>query len=385
VEIPVENMGVPGATRGVYDAARGGDMRRETAPFGFAPDGRILACGDGPELFVYEGHGGPRWKVFADGILVGVAIAGDRVMTVDDEGRLTSWRELDGLRLDVVQVDAAPIGLVASPDGFVAVLCHDSVHVGPSNGAPLQPMRVPNASAVSFGPDRGSLGVGASTGRFAAIDPNSGSAWGSVDLGAAVTGVAWTPSGRWLVAAGNYVHYISGDGSTVEGQIGPVDETLGALACAPDGVVAAAVLGEHRIAIFDLHHDRVNGTADMHRPVGGLDFASGSALGVGLDDGDAGRFDLYGGVVGRTEPHPGRGRNHFNPKIAFDGPGLRGAAAFAKAGDTPIAKWVPPEPESEFSWFKTCGGCLLVTFMMVVLCGGCSGLSTLLNLQLGLF
>ena len=329
--------------------------------------GGVVAVADGPELLLYQSaDGAPIWKQFCDGILVGVAIFGQRVVALDTEGQVTFWRLLDGQQEDSAALGAAAVQLAASPAGPVAAVTANGLAV--LGGAPLS---MPQVSAAAYGPGATSLGVGFRTGGFSALDPSTGAAWGSVDLGAPVTGVVWSEQGYWIVTAGNNLAVISGNGASVVASLsapGP----LSALACSGNGLLAAARCGATQVACFELHGHRFIGTVDLKREIIGVDFGPAVMLAIGVDDGDASLVDLFTGKVSRTEPHPGRGRNTWAVKVGVDQAAVRGAAALSKAGGSPIAKYVPVTDDDGRGCFNTC---LAIVAISTLICMGCTGCS----------
>ena len=334
----------------------------------FAAQGAV-AVADGPEILVYQsGDGAPLWKQFCDGILVGVAVVGPRVITLDSEGMVTFRRLQDGQTEDTGTMSAGATQLLVSPKGAVGAVTPDGITVFGGAGVSM-----PQVSAAAFGPGATSIGIGTRTGIFSAVDPQSGAAWGSVDLGAPVTGVTWSSAGQWVVSSGRRIAVIQGDGSALLASMDAPGD-LGPVACSDNGLLVAALCGSLQVACFELHGNRSIGTIDLKRDIAGVDFGSAAMLAIGVDDGDASLVDLFTGKVGRTEPHPGRGRNTWAVQVHVDRAAVRGAAALSKAGGTPIAEYVPIPEDDEGGCLKSC---LMVLAVSTVLCMGCSGCSAL--------
>ncbi len=335
----------------------------------FGPAGH-LAIADGPELLVYQStDGAPIWKQFCDGILVGIAIVGQRLVSLDSEGTVTWWRLADGRQEDSGELGAGMSQLVTSSDGAVGAVNPSGVSMV-GGGA----LSIPQISAASFGPTSASIGIGTHTGSFSAIDPMTGAAWGTVELGAAVTGVAWSVQGSWIVTAANRVAVVSGDGTEVLASIvGP--GSLGQVTCSENGLLVSAICGESQVACFELHGHRAIGTIDLKREIIGVAFGAGAMIAIGVDDADISLVDLYTGKVGRSEPHPGRGRNTWAVKVVTDQAAVRGAVALSKAGGVPIAKYIPPPDDDEGGGcFSTC---LTIVLISTFICMGCTGCSLL--------
>ena len=296
----------------------------------------------------------------------------DAVLSVDTDGRLTRWRAIDGQKSDEERLDATCHGLDVALDGVAVVAAQDEVIVVRPGGTPGR-IPLPGASVVAFGPNSGSLGVGTSAGTFHAVDPNSGGQWGQIDLGAPVTGVTWNSKGHWLVAAGDKLHRLSGDGQTSLGVVEIGGETQ-FVACTKDGVFAATASGTH-VLVYELENNQRVATISFERAIGGLGFGSGAWLGIGLDDGDLNRIDLYTGHLTKNTPHVGRKPNHWGVQHQVDAAAVRGVTTRAKVGGGPIAeriyhKYEEPPPE------KKGPSCLLMGFIAMVVFVVCSSLGT---------
>ncbi len=344
------------------------------SPFAISPDGGFLVCADGPELLVYGGNGAPAWKHFCDDILAGVVATHDQVIAVDASGNITRWRRDDGLLLDSQRVGGAPKGLACSSDGVLAILMSAGVAIVRPTSAP-QRIGVDGAVTLAFGPDSGSLGVGTATGNFVALDTSTGGAWGTVQLPAdRVGGVAWSMRGSWVVAAGADLYLVQGDGQAAKATLAGPGGPLGTVVCAAEGIVAAVVCGDDQVAAFDLHAQRAAGELNFRkREVGQIAMGPGAMLGIGLDDGDATLVDLVSGTLGRTEPHPGRGRNVWRLDDKIEHGILRGALAFHRAGAEPIARYIPrPDPQgpAQGGWMGACLGCFGMTGVIFAVCAG---------------
>ena len=345
-------------------------------PLALSPDGLDLAVGDGPELLAYRIDGAPTWKVFTDGILVGLGYVVDQLVCIDDRGVVTWRRRGDGHPLHEVELGAAVHQGAVSPDGGVAAMAQAGVWVLPP-GQPARFVSVASPTAMSFGPDSHSIGIGHGSGTFAAHDPATGLAWGSVDLGAPVTGVAWCASGRWVVAAGDALHLISGDGSAVTARL-LLEGQAGEVATSMDGVLAAVLVGND-VYVRELQGQGDCGFLQFRRDLFHVRFGAGHQLGVGLDDGDATVVDLLTGSPARTEPHPGRGRNVWAMENRIEKDRVRGAVAKHRAGGEPIARWVAPkEDEDEPDEGSGCMRSALMvgcfSLVMLVICSGAIGL-----------
>lgn len=339
----------------------------EPAPFAITPRGQLV-CGDGPELLVYDTEGRPAWKAFGEGLLL--AVGGDaEIVAGDADGRVAWYGALDGRRLEQHAV---------GPTSAWALSARRAVALGPRGAVLVErggaTRRLPGVyTAGAFGLDGRLLGLGGGDGTFRAVDAGAEPS-GGVALGVAVSGVAWSPAGCWVVTAGRSLFTVSADASAVLGRYDAPAELSGPAVDAA-GLLGAARQGEDEVVVLDLAALRAFGRAAFRRRVGGVGFTRSGWLGVGHDDGDATLVELTGPGRGRTEPHPGRGRNTWNVDVKLDHGGIRGALARGAAGGVPLATWTGPEAApAARSWWPTCLfaslGCLGLIF-------GCVGLGVI--------
>lgn len=306
------------------------------APFAYPASGNVMVLGDGPELLVYSGANDQGiWKLMADDIIMGVGVSGDTVLSIDGAGVIASYRAIDGVENYRFETGVSPMSMEVSPDGVVCVVTASSMVLV---SAGVEPVTVPWSSPrqVAWGPGSASLGVGGADGTFAAVDPVSHGAWGSVNLGAPVTGVVWVATGVWAVAHGQQISLVKGDGTEVLRTLA-LAAPVGGVAVSLDGAVLAAVVGDNRVAVYELQSDGFAGEVSYQRPVAAVRFGPGHWLAIAFDQGDANRLDVVGGTMTRTQAHPGRAQNAWPMNASVSHSKLRGAVANVAAGGAAIA------------------------------------------------
>jgi hypothetical protein len=339
-----------------------------SAPFSVAPDGMLFVAADGPELLAWRGDGAPQWKQFTEGMLVGVAVGLEVVVTVDADGRVCRWRRGDGELVSTTSLPHRPLGLHMANDGRVLIVTRDGPLVDTPLGFRLIPS--PGCTWAAYGPGE-ALGVGCEDGTFTAIELQSGAAWGSVRLPAPVAAVAWSAVGVWMVGAERSLYRISGDGKAIQATIGGADHPMDQLTVAANGVVVAGRAGD-RVELWELNRNRPIGEFVLRRTIGGVAFGPGLLLAIGLDDGDGNWIDLATGATFRTEPHAGRSRNTWRLENKVDLGAIRGAIALQQAGGAPIARYVPKPDEGGGStgYWAGCLSVLTVLFTSTLICTG---------------
>ena len=308
----------------------------------YPSSGKAFVCIDGPEVLVYSGNDdGPLWKYFCDDIAVGTAVTKEEVYILDQGGRLLKLRLVNGEYLDADTLEFQPLGLLASHDETLAVIGMERLFVRAPGKDPME-VSISGVTAASFGPDGGSIGLATESGEFHAVDTTTGGAWGSVNLGAPPTGVAWCAQQYWLVSAGDKVYAISGDGATVletKDIMAPVD----AITCSDDGSIVAALVESTQVQVFEWLNKTLAGNIWFQRQVGAIEFGPSSWLAMAHDEGEANRVELFTGQMTRTQAHEGRGQNSWPMQVEMNGSLLRGASTAIKAGNKPLAVQVRSE------------------------------------------
>ena len=347
-------------------------------PYFYEPNGLCHVCIDGPELLVYDGDGGPRWKQFCNNLIVDAGATAELVITADVDGLVSFWRAMDGQIVDEVVTNSQPTAMATAPQGLVALATPDAVVLVSQRSS--MPIVVQQATAVAFGANGTSLGVGTASGAFVVVEPNTGEVQGSVNVGEAITGVTFSAMGMWAVVAGSRLHLVSLDGSQLTHSTQNCDAPLRGATCSQEGALVSSIIGLNQVGVFELQNKKLAGIIHFRREVGAVAMGPRGFLGVGLDDGDANRVDLFTGKAIRTEPHPGRGRNNWNLNCEVNYAALRGAVSFARADGGPVASFVYVENDApKRSWGRTClMGCLVMS-IVVFGCSGCLGLGYLLH------
>jgi hypothetical protein len=345
--------------------------------FEYPSSGKLFICVDGPEVLVYSGNDdGPLWKAFCEERVVGVGVTREEVYLLDDTGRLIKKRLINGELLDEDSLDFRPTGLLISEDETMAVVGEERLFVRASGAEPMA-VGISGVSAARFGPTGGSIGLGTKTGEFHAVDTTTGDAWGRVDLGEAVTGVAWSAQQVWLVTAGSCLFTVSGDGGQILETMA-VDGQIGGLTCSTDGAIVALLIDSTVVSVYEWLNKSLAGRITLDRGVQSLAFGPSSWLGLALDDGDANRVDLFTGQMTRTQAHEGRGQNAWPINVDVNSALLRGASTSLRAGGAPIAVQVrsaaiDDKKSNRMVWFVLALMIALAGFSVVgMLCCGVS-------------
>jgi len=371
----------------------------------------VYVLGDGPELLVYSAvNDAPLWKKFCDGRLAGVGATRDRVFAVDTGGRLTRWRAIDGATIDELDTGIggtgprAVCGLAVSLDGNFAVWSPEGLRVG------VDAMRISasEARSVAFSADGRTLAVGTEAGAIEWYSTANGEPIGKTELPSVsaappVMGLCWKPGnapgvGQWLATAGSRLFVCdtpvpppppSPKAGPPGSSLPPVPVaqaplvvelggTAGFVACMADGALAAVQVGSD-VVLYELWNRQACGAVRLQRPLVGLAFGPGTWLGIGFENGDANRLDVVTGHLTKCEAHAGRTANRWAVKVECDPLKVRQAIAFYRAGGDPIARTI-----AKGEGKKKGRGCLFwvgITFLVLFLCAGCSGMLSLAYYQ----
>lgn len=347
----------------------------DASPFAVSHEGTLAACGDGPEVLVYlTTSGAPVWKAFADGILVGLAFDGSRLLGLDANGRLYLW-EQDSGQLDQQHELGMPArGMSLAADGSILVGAENGAHLVVPGGLQQHwPMACPTAvewmgqTAV----------VGTADGIFTRVSRQSGSQPVS-NLGGPIADISASPLGSWVVASGARISLLERDGSKALRVLDlPGDSAVRNVAVSMDGIVIAASRDDGTVWLGDSVNLHKAGEIRSRRPVEGLRFGHGLLLNVMHDDGDASMLDLSSREIVQSEAHMGRARRAWHIEVDVDLAGVRGARVNVASGGEDVATYTGPRPDKERpSWGKwllgLTGGCLVLvlgTGALVVISG----------------
>jgi hypothetical protein len=263
----------------------------------------------------------PTWCVNAAAPTVAVALAGPYGMLLTIDGAVQWFESGTGRPVSQGRAPAYPLDLAANASGGVAVVAERGVTLIDGAGVRTVPAPAPLTTAA-FGADGSVVAVGDRAGNvhlLAVHGVNSGApSWfATVALPLAapmpVAGITAAGPGRWLVTAGDSVFDVraSQSGPQATRLTGLSGMTLGAIVADGDGGAFGVQLAPQRAIFLDLRtlETRLSATyAD--RAVTGLGVVGEHGFCIGLDLGDANRFNSAGQTC-RTEPHPGRPRNRW--------------------------------------------------------------------------
>ncbi|AKF09849.1 hypothetical protein [Sandaracinus amylolyticus] len=289
-------------------------------------EGHSIVLADGAELLVYDGASeAPRWRVDVGAPLVGVGSNAIAIVSLDANGVFGTWSHETATQVRSVALGVSATALAHDFDGRCAAV-HPGGVISLVGGEP-RAIDVPGATAAAFASDD-TLLVGTRDGALHRFDAQGAPA-GTSRVPGPVHAIAWNAGGFFLVANGGSLHRLDGlDVSHVTNA--PDRAPIRDVACSPRGDRVALQAGDGLAVVLAYPSRETLGHAEYgDRTISGLAFGPGAWLGVGLDRGDANKFDMSTGAVHRTEPHPGRPRNRWLLMSAFGPP--RNAPATSRA------------------------------------------------------
>lgn len=360
--------------------------------YAYPRDGALAAVVDGPELLVYNGVDQPLWKVFSEGILVGVAVSKTHVVSLDSDGRLQCRNLRDGGVEQEVHLGPNGVALDISSDGLVAVAVDGGVSLVDGETV-IKRLDIADAVVVAFGPDRKTLAVGTRQGEFRVLDPFFTAKapdpdeppvenavpekpfGGTATLPGPITGIAWSSRSEWAVTCLDKLVRMGADAAQIIATI-EAGDTTSHPHVSTEGALIVCRVGTDQVGIFEIQNNAPCGTITLQRAIHGLAFGPNTWLGIGLEDGEMTRVDYVQKTITRSEPHAGRARTMWRVEQDLQPAAIRGAMAWVRSGGAPIASRVVRE-DNDFlpasadgsgpNWMLI--GC--VVFLLIALCSGC--------------
>ena len=340
------------------------------SPFAVSQEGTLAACGDGPEVLVYLTiSGAPVWKAFADGVVVGLAFDGSRLLGLDSNGRLYLWEQESGQLDQQHDLGMQARGMSLAADGAILVGAEDGVHLVVPGGLQHHwPMACPTAMAWM-----GQTGaVGTPDGIFTLVHRQSGLHAAS-NLGGPIVDICVSPLGLWVAATEDRLVLLESEGKKALRVLDLSGEAaVKKVGVSRDGIVVAASREDGTVWLGDSVQLHKAGEIKSRRAVEGAWFGQALLLIVMHDDGDASMVDLSSQKIVQSEAHMGRSRRAWHIEVDVNLAGIRGARVNVASGGETVATYTGPKPDADRpSWGKwllgLAAGCLVLVVGTAVL------------------
>jgi hypothetical protein len=275
-------------------------------------DPQWMLGADGADVLVYRTRDeAPVWRFGARSPVTAVALSGGHAIVLASDGTVGWFDPATGQLRASTTVRAGALDLVADAWGSALVVYADSLVILDSTGARTI-AAPPDARLVSasFAGQSRLIAAGTAHGHAHFFDGASGGYGGSLVVSdkpiRSLTGVH---HGRWLATAGDAVHDVTLTGAVRFTSM--PNEELGLISFDAASQCFGLQFGAKGTIFIDFRtkETRINASYP-ERLVRGVGVVGPYGYAVGLDLGDANRFDLQGQTC-RTEPHPGRPRNRW--------------------------------------------------------------------------
>jgi hypothetical protein len=137
-------------------------------------------------------------------------------------------------------------------------------------------------------------------------------------LPASTTGLAWCPSGEWLLSTPKALVLFDRNLSTWETLVSVDDLKLSGAVASPNGKFFAFRIDRDCVGIVGRVVGQLGTVQYRGRTVGELEFGPHPNLGIGIGMGDGNLVSLLSDQVHRTDPPPGRTRNRWLVGVSID-------------------------------------------------------------------
>ncbi len=337
--------------------------------FAFHPTGSVLVVFDGTEVLVHGKEEAPLWKKQLDGDVLGLAAAGDVVVTLEAGGKLSWWSAAAGEPLGSVTTGAGVVALASARSVPVCLaVLPGGVEVA-EQGRELRSIPFPGTvTAAALRDDGARIIVGAEDGAVTIVT-RDGEPVGTSQLDGRVASLCWCPAGFWIATSGERIVRVDADGGPPKPITRAREMTPDCLSASADGTLFAIRVSPSMMMAYGYPpREQVVQLNYADREITGVAFGPGRRLGVGLLGGDGNVADIPAGQLYRTDTFPGRKHNswvlgvNIAPAAAPPAPGARAAApAPSRPAAPPLAE--PAAGRSPSLWV---GVAIVVVVALVV-------------------
>ena len=335
-------------------------------------DGRLVVCGDGPEVLAYRGAElVPAWRHPTRALVADLAVDDRHVWVLDVEGGLEVRSRSDGTRERGISLPPPGRFLAMSGDGATLAVAAGRGLTWMRDGELAAEVDLPGLAAVGIDGGGTKMAAGLASGTVVVFDLDRDEAVARIELDAPVSGVVWSPAGYWLVACGSSLIAVRADGAQQKPLVA-WSEALTNVVLGPSGAICVAQSSSRAVTAWDLTGPSEAGTLAVGRDIDALLLLPPARLLLGLRHGDLQAVDLLTGRGVQSVPHPGRRRVPWSIRDDLTHGQLRGARVRLLAGGGPLAEHVVHAPPG---FFQQPGGrrlvrVLQVTLGLAVVCGG---------------
>lgn len=278
----------------------------------FSFDPQWMFGADGVEVLCYRTPDeSPTWKFAARSPITAVALSGANAIALASDGTVGWFDAATGQLRGSASVRPSALDLAADAWASALVVYPDALVLLDANGA--RTFAAPSGAVfttAAFAGQSRLIAAGTTSGHAHFFDATSGQYGGSTVVSdKPIRGLTGVQPGRWLATAGDAVFDVMLTGSVrftgIPGeQLGCISFDASAQCFGLQFAPNAAIFVD-----FRTKETLLNATYP-ERKVTGVGGVGPHGYAVGLDLGDANRFDRQRQTC-RTEPHPGRPRNRW--------------------------------------------------------------------------
>ncbi len=282
--------------------------------FAYNNDGSCMVIADGNELLVHSGVDEvPLWMATLGSPIVGVQDFGSQIVSLEESGELALWEASSGNKVSSVNVGGVSIALSMAPGGRCAVVRQDSVVLAePNPDTYSREIEVEQPTSAAWSDDGTLLAIGLAEGLLRVYDTTQMQLIGAIKTGTAIRDVTWNVKGVWLVTGGELIFEVARDAKSGHPLTKIPNMAPSIIVCSPDGAKFAVQVADKIMMVLNYSSkDIISQLRYQDRSIVGLAFGPGDWYGVGMDKGDANKFNIATKALHRTDPHPGRPLNRW--------------------------------------------------------------------------
>ncbi len=311
---------------------------QERGHVAFDPKGRLFVVTHDEELLVHDGDSeAPLWRESVGETIAGVAISGDELVAVGEDGAVRRFTFLHR-ELPRASVGAGVRSFALSASGTVAAAHDEHVSLLRKNDLASVSLYHRGVSALAWSRDGTKLLLARSKSEsdhaLVLLDGANGEPIGEPCV---MTGPvsAIAPSARgFLVACGDRVLRFTKPEVALEHVTRARDRKITDVACTPDGGRFALQLERSQVYVLsDPPSETLLDVKYPERVTSGVSFGQRPWIAIALAGGDANKVNADTGAMHRSDTHPGRTHNRWMVSIAgaFQKKQAEAAAAAAPA------------------------------------------------------
>lgn len=293
----------------------------ERGQVAYDPNGRIFIVTHDEEILLHDGDSeAPLWRESIGEVVVGVAIAGDELVAVGEDGAVRRFTFLHR-ELPRASVGAGVRSFALSAGGTVAAVHDERVSLLRKNDLAAVSLYHRGVTAIAWSHDGNKLLLARSKSEtdhaLVLLDGSNGEPIGEpVMMTARVTALAASTRG-FLVACGDRVMRFTKPEIVPEHVTRARDRKITDLACTPDGARFALQLERSQVLVLsDPPSETLLDVKYPERVTSGVAFGPRPWIAIALAGGDGNKVNVDTGAMHRSDTHPGRTHNRWMVSIA---------------------------------------------------------------------